>query len=432
MRKLIAAFFVASLLAVVAVPLAQAAPVEVDLRIEGEAETLFEGPVLSDVHKVRNLANPEWRRCNGINVNAPWNPVPGVVPTSASFDAMRIVNEPFDGVWYQQYEDFFVTQFGPDRQDVASSEYWGVLVNNVYTSVGGCQYQLDGDDEVLWAYDAFDGRSRLVLYPAEYTGGALPPTATAALGEPFGVEVYSWSGYVEGAPPETPQRGTQPFEGAEVGPVLTDAKGFQRVDTASADTVVTDADGAASITFEEPGWHRIKATRIVAGTETVIRSNRIDVCVPQPPATGCGSLPADAQARVPPPPLPGEAENAPAEPEPDGPVPGGGLPIGGGPPPVAGRVSVALKPLDRRLVARGMIRARWEVLDPGPGISRWTIAARALGRAGARFVNRASGTAATTARVRLPRGAAYMLRIVFTDLLGRSSSARLGTVRIPG
>ena len=50
-------------------------------------------------------------------------------------------------------------------------------------------------------------------------------------------------------------------------PVVTDAKGFERVETASPATVTTDADGKASVTFDEPGWHRIKATVAGAGGE---------------------------------------------------------------------------------------------------------------------------------------------------------------------
>lgn len=434
MRSPIAAFCVATLFFLLAVPVAQAAPIEVDLRIEGETETLFEGPILSDVHKVKSLIDSQWRRCNGINVNTPWNTVPGVVPTSASADAMRIVDEPFDGVWYQQYEDYFVTQWGPDRQDEANAEYWGIVVNNVFTNIGGCQYQLDGDDEVLWVYNAFNGRSRLALYPASYSAGALPLTATATLNQPFEVEVDAWPGYSEGVPPASPQRSTTPFEGAVVAPVISSSAGFQKVDVESEDTVITAANGKASVTFTEPGWHRIKATEMAIGIETVIRSNRLDVCVPQPPATGCGALPAEDQVRTPPPPVDGEEEEQPEEPQPKGPDPSD--PLSGGeqpPPPALGdRVSVSLKALDKSRAASGLVGVGWTVVDAGVGIGKWTISSKTLGRKGASFLTRASGQAKTSARVRLPRGKAYKLRISFVDLLGRGSSAVLGTVWIPG
>ena len=56
-----------------------------------------------------------------------------------------------------RFDDYFITRFGPDAQERRASP-GGVLVNNTFTNVGGCQYQLDEGDEVLWVYDAFSGR----------------------------------------------------------------------------------------------------------------------------------------------------------------------------------------------------------------------------------------------------------------------------------
>src|ERR1044072_6834687 len=66
------------------------------------------------------------------------------------------------------------------------------MVNTVFTGVGGCQYQLDSGDEVVWVYDAFDTRPLLALFPAGYAGGARPLTAMAELDEPVevGVDAY--------------------------------------------------------------------------------------------------------------------------------------------------------------------------------------------------------------------------------------------------
>ena len=200
-----------------------------------ETETLFEGPVLTDGHNVRASSDAKapaaGRRCNGLNNNQ--NPLPGPTPTAASVDAMRILGLDFDGQWYAEpFEDYFIKRWGPDAQDEGEGEYWGVVVNNVFTSVGGCQYQLDDGDEVLWVYDAFDGRPRLALYPADYSGGAVPLTASVELGQPFEVEVEAWGDYNEGAPPASPQRtGAESFEGAEVAPVVTGAGGFEAIDS---------------------------------------------------------------------------------------------------------------------------------------------------------------------------------------------------------
>ena len=369
---------------------------------------------------------------------------------------MRIAGLDFDGQWYNQYEDYFLERWGPDAEDQLESEYWGILVNNVFTDVGGCQYQLDGGDEVLWIYDAFDGRERLALYPAGFSGGAAPLTATATLNQPFEVEVDTWSGYNEGSPPPAPTRTTTPYGGAEVAPVVTNGQGFQKVDTASAATVVSGADGKTSITFSSPGWHRIKATDVGVGEEAAIRSNRLDVCVPQPPATGCGALPADDQPRTPPPPLAGEVDGTPGGEQPGGETPAGGQPggnpaggqpggnpanPGGGsssasgssPPPAGaiGKVRLQTASLDRSRLAQGLVGVGWKVLDAGPGISSWTISSQVLGRKGARWVTRASGSGRTAATLRLSAGAVCRLRLTVTDALGADSTVPLGRVRVP-
>jgi hypothetical protein len=441
MRTVIAAFSVVLTFIALASPVAQATPTEVSVRIEGRGETLFEGPILTDGHNVRassEKAAPQ-RRCNGLNNGQ--NPTPGPTPTAASVDAMSILGEDFDGQWYAApYEDYFITRWGPDGQDTAKAEYWGVVVNNVFTSVGGCQYQLDGGDEVVWVYDAFKTRPLLALYPADYTGGARLLTATAELGEPFEVEVEAWEGYNESDPPDSPERtGAVPFEGAEVAPVVTSAKGFERVETADPDTVVTDSAGLASITFDEPGWHRIKATRIGSGGgEDAIRSNRLDVCVPEPPASDCGPPPAEDQVRTPPPVEAEEPEGEPGKPQPEGGKGGAGPAssaqssgVGVSSATDPGQVQLQLPRVDRSRVARGLVKVSWRVLDAGVGIGRWAISSKTLGRKGARYVTRASGTSGTAATLRLPAGAAYRLRIVITDALGRSSSAAIGRVRVP-
>jgi len=435
MRTTIAALGVALLTLTLPAPVVSAAPTEVSVRIEGRGETLFEGPILTDGHNIRAASDSKspqaGRRCNGLNNGA--SPTPGPTPTAASVDAMSILGEDFDGLWYAEpFEDYFIKRWGPDGQDEGEGEYWGVAVNNVFTSVGGCQYQLDGGDEVVWVYDAFSGRPRLGLYPADYSGGAKALTVTAELNVPLELDVVAWDGFNEGSPPASPQRTeSDPFEGAEVAPVSTNAKGFELIETESADTVLTDENGEASVSFDEPGWHRIKATSIdSSGEETVIRSNRLDVCVPEPPASDCGALPAEDQVRIPPP-----VETEEPEPETEEPANGPEQP-GSSADPVsptanAAQVRLRLRRLDRSRVAQGLVKASWRVLDGGVGIEGWTIASQALGHKGARYVNRARGTSATSALLRLPRGATYRLRMTVVDALGRSSSAAIGRVRVP-
>jgi hypothetical protein len=441
MRTAIAAFLVASFFTTVLIaPVAEAAPVQVNVRIEGRTETLFEGPILTEGHNVRASSDTKapkaGRRCNGLNNGQ--NPTAGPTPTTASVDAMSILGKDFDGLWYAEpFEDYFIKRWGPDGQDEAKGEYWGLIVNNVFTNVGGCQYQLDGGDEVLWAYDAFSNRPRLALYPADYSGGAELLTATADLNQPFEVEVDAWDSYNESNPPAAPQRtGSEPFENAEVAPMTVGAGGYEKVDTASPAMVKTDEHGLAQITFSEPGWWRIKATVSGSAKESAIRSNRLDVCVPEPPATGGGPLPPEDVVRTPP---PGEPEGPGGDSEPKGPAGNGGGPGAGASgsgtaatPATGGeQVQLQLPRLDRSRIGQGLLKLSWRILDPGVGVEKWTISSKALGRKGARYVARARGTIGTSASLRLPPGTTYLLRITIVDALGRSSTAAIGKVTVP-
>ena len=213
-------------------------------------------------------------------------------------------------------------------------------------------------------------------------------------------------------------------------PVSTNAKGFELIETESADTVVTDENGEASISFDEPGWHRIKATSTdPSGEETVIRSNRLDVCVPEPPASDCGAPPAEDQVRIPPP-----AEIEEPKPETEKPASGAGQPgSSSGPvsPADATPLRLQLRRLDRSRIDQGLVKASWRVLDAGVGIEGWTISSQALGRKPARYVNRARRRERHLDPFSSARGATYRLRMTVVDALGRSSTTAIGRVRVP-
>jgi hypothetical protein len=447
---------------------AEAAPTTVNVRIEGATETLFEGPVAVEPHAVKASSDTVQRSCDGINSLDPENTAPEPTPTAAAADAMTLAGETFDGKWYPGFNDYFITRFGPDAEKEGKS--WGILVNNTFTSVGGCQYQLDGGDEVLWVFNAFNSRPFLALFPAaaNYTAGPRPLTATATLGDPFEVEVAAYADDEEGDPTEGSVRaGSTAFEGADVSPVTTGANGFEKVDTADPTTVEANAQGEASITFTTLGWHRIKAT--VPGTreEEAIRSNRLDVCVLGPGETSCGARPAEDAVRVPPPTV--EEETSGEEPggagEDDEETAGGGeLPIGEAPPVFtlptgnggggsgspasasktgapsttptptakAGPVRVSPPKLDRGELKRGRLGVSWTLLRSGAGVKSWTIASQLLGAKKAPFVRRASGSTTTSASLRLPPGASYRLRLTIVDALGRTSTVTLGKVTVPG
>ncbi|HVW47259.1 MAG TPA: hypothetical protein VHA76_09415 [Solirubrobacterales bacterium] len=440
MHRAFAAWAAALILTVALLGTASAATT-VDVRIEGKAETLFEGPVTTVPHGVRATSDKipvgELRRCDGVNALDPENVVPGVTPTAVSADAMTLIGQTFDGQWYRSFEDYFVTRFGPDQQEPAApggGAYWGILVNDTFTDVGGCQYQL-ADDEVLWVFDAFHERPTLALFPEEahYTSG---PRQLYRLdvepNEPVPLEVVAYEDNLEDNPPAEPSRtGSHPFGGAKVSPVITGADGSERVDPLIGPT--TDADGKATVSFSEPGWHRIKATVGSPGAESTIRSNRLDICVK---GTGgaelegadeCGELPAADRVRVAPPTV-GEIVG----PETEGAAPEATAPA---PSPAAktavGSLRVRRPKLDRSQLAKGRVLVSWKVLDAGPGVRKWTISSLTVGVRHARWIARASGATKTRATVRLPRGATYRLRFAITDTLGATSTVSLGKVRVP-
>jgi|GEM_PF-991247 len=473
MHLRIATIAVAALITSLVTPtLAWGAPVEALVRIEGKSQTLFEGPIRTEGHPVKASSDSEEHNCDGVVANDPQQKTPGPTPIAAAVDAMELIGETFDGQWYPGFEDYLITRWGPDREEEGMS--WGLIVNNVFTSIGGCQYVLSAGTEVLWVYNAFEHRPFLALYPAGADTGPRPLTATAALGEPFEVEVLDYSDDNERVPPASPiPAGSVPFQGADVSPVITSPKGFEKVETESPDTVTSDAQGKASITFTEPGWHRIKATVIDAsGEEDAIRSNRLDVCVPAKGADSCpGPFPED-QARTAPHTLEQEAEQAEkakrqeeeakrqqeeaerkdeeanreeeamrrqaaakAEGE-QGQSKGPGArsealaftaQAAGGLDPVR----VGAPALDGLGAARGLVGVSWQVLDPGAGIASWTISSRTLSAKSAVYVTRATGSSASSALFALPPGSAYELQLTIVDTLGRSSVTAIGKVLVP-
>jgi hypothetical protein len=409
MRKKLAAFFAASLPILVAATPGTAAPTNANVRIEGKERTLFEGSVPVSIKRIKASSDTEERDCDGINALDPENVVPAATPTLASAEAMESIGETFDGQWYGSFDDYFITRWGPESQDISAGAYWGILVNEVYTNVGGCQYQLSDGDEVLWIWDAFKGRPTLVLYPEEahYSEGPRPTTVIAAPGQPVPVEVLAFPDNGEGVPGDRPSRaGSSPYQGAEVASVTINSKGFQRVETTNPETVTTDAEGKAAVSFTEPGLHRIKATVGTPGhEETVVRSNGLTICI-HVVFGDCGEV---AQ------PPAGPASSS-------SPSPGA---------PGAGRLRISKPRVNRAKLGQGKVSVSWRVLEQGEGIESWRIFSRTLGAKRGSFVVRAKGAGKTQATIRLARGESYKLRLSVTDREGETANYELGKVSVP-
>ena len=226
------------LIAVAACANALAAPVTVDLRVEGLTETIFEGPVTTDGHEI------DGHPCDGTNGGQ--NPTPGPTMTGALDDS----GADWAGTWFDGFEDFGIDRIGPDSSDFANNRFWGYALNYVPTQVGGCQQQVVAGDDVIFGYDFFS-KSHLLR---------LSGPARAATGETFAVSV-------------TDGETGAPLDGATVG------------------GQTTGGDGTATVSIGSAGVHTLKAERADS-----LRSNGVQVCVYEPGSGGCGTEPAPGTA----------------------------------------------------------------------------------------------------------------------------------------
>lgn len=201
----------------------------VTLRIEGLANTIYEGPILSGP---RNITTPSGgtHLCDGTNNGA--NPNPGNTPTAALDAASKLYGIAYDGTYSAEFADYFITSIGTSTQ--TATQFWGVLVNYEFTPTGGCQSEVKSGDQILWVFDAFNQQYFLKVEPR---------TITVQKDKPKTVTVTDGS------------TGT-PISGAVI------------------NGVTTDANGKATLTFPRRGVFQYKATKSGA-----VRSNVLVVLV---------------------------------------------------------------------------------------------------------------------------------------------------------
>lgn len=129
------------------------------------------------------------------------------------------------------FDDFFITSIGGVTQ--TSTEFWGILLNFEFTPVGGCQQEVVHNDQILFAFNAFNANFFLKL--------AGPNTAHV---------------------------------GSPVVLTVTDGQTGNPVAGATVNGGTTDANGHVSVTFSHIGVQKLKATKPDA-----IRSNQISILV---------------------------------------------------------------------------------------------------------------------------------------------------------
>ena len=388
-----------------------------NVRVEGGASTLFEGLVTSSGNPVKAASDATQHHCDGTNNDQ--HPSPGATATGAATEGLRLAGMDFDAKWFPGFDDYYVNRFGPDAETLATNIYWGILVNDTFTDLGGCQAQVHDGDRVLWAYDAFHDRGFLKLAVAGDAGATPQPTTTVVAGQPVSVTVSR--AYGEKNPNYVP------VGGMTVAPVTTMANGVQAVDTGAPEAAVSSGvDGHATLVFSTPGWHRVKAD---GGAGGPIRSNRLDVCVVAVAGGTCGAPPADTTPRQAPP-LPADPVGPPST-GPNGNTNNNnnnnGRPIGS----AQGAPVVELPRFTSAGTKAGRITLRWKVLRPGVGVKSWSLAARAAGARSGPWAVRAHGTKGTSARLALAGRRSWTIRATFVDKLGRSVSEEVGDVLVP-
>jgi hypothetical protein len=261
-RHISLALCTGAVLALCVPAVAQAAPVTVNLRVEGSATTLYEGPISTEGETFETLStHGESHSCDySDNGHSEFEGevftnggAQSGTPTTALRDAALASSQEFNAIWSTSLGDFFVTQFGSDKEQGEAA--WGFAVNYTTAPVGGCQIRLAPGNEVLWAYNYFNLKHLL----------SLTSPSSANVGSPITLHV------VDG------QTGAS-IAGAAIG---EDVAG---VTTTIPGSPLTNAEGNVTITFAHAGTVKLKATQPES-----VRSNAISVCVHNGNDGTCGT-----------------------------------------------------------------------------------------------------------------------------------------------
>lgn len=239
---------------------AQAAPVTVQLRVEGPTTTVFEGPVTTDLRTFHFTNDATPHVCDGTAATGGTSPVPVPVRNGALLTAAEEHGFALEGSFGSFGASFTKVGGEPVGFDAATSRYLVEYLGGQVSQLGGCSEQVHEGDDVLYAYGT--GSEPLLKLTAP---------AGAAPGAPVALKVTDVAG--------------APVAGAAVA------------------GATTGADGTAVATFTA-GPHVLKADK--PGT---IRSNAATVCA----TTGSDGL-CGTTAPPPPQPQPGPSAPRPKDP----------------------------------------------------------------------------------------------------------------------
>jgi len=215
---------------------ADAAPVTVNLRIEGPASTVFEGPVTTDVRPFRFTAGADTaaHTCDGTAANQGSSPTP--VPTRGAAIAAASETTPFStaGTFFASLGSPSFAQIAGQSTafDPATNAFLVEYKNGVAASIGSCADPIATGDDVLFAYGPDSAPLLRLTGPATGTAGAALPVH------------------------------------------VVDQKTGAAVAGAIVGGATTDAAGNANVVFAQAGVQRLKAAKAGA-----IRSNALAVSV---------------------------------------------------------------------------------------------------------------------------------------------------------
>ena len=122
---------------------ANAAPVNVNLRVEGASRTIFDGPVTTDGHTITTASSMGAQPCDGTNAGA----FPSAVPTATAAldDGARLNGFTWDADWFSSFSDFSVKDVAGDAAN--TTQFWGLVVNFQFSQTGGCTTKVNNGDE---------------------------------------------------------------------------------------------------------------------------------------------------------------------------------------------------------------------------------------------------------------------------------------------
>lgn len=216
------------------------------MRIEGAESTIFESHVASGPRNITTTSGGT-HFCNGLNRGA--NANPSATCTSALDEVACMENFTYDATWSEKYEDFLITRISTSSE--TDDKYWGLFLNWKYTNLGGCQQETKPGDYVLWAYDAFNAKNILEMYPDEGSNVEKAERSTN-----WSLKLFVKDGLTG-----------KPVQSATVRKLATAA-------SLAEDVAVSDENGVATVSFSEKGTYYLKAMK-----PDSVRSNMVIMSV---------------------------------------------------------------------------------------------------------------------------------------------------------